>query len=134
MTTLKDIIEEKKKFFDSVEARFKTGINTVFESVPELQQIKWQQYTPSFNDGEPCEHHLGEVALFLEIHEDNNVDDGIDPETAEGLSEESRKLLQDFLSEFSELDDVLKKIFDTNKEITINRDGNVKIEDYDCEY
>lgn len=134
MTTLKGMIEEKNKFFKEIEEKFKTGVKEVFEAVPELQEIKWQQWTPSFNDGDPCENHVGEVGLFLEAHEDNNPDDGIDPDKEESLSPESKELLNNFMREFSALDDLLENIFGTNVQITIGRDGNVTIEDYDCEY
>lgn len=31
----------------------------VFKAYPELTVVKWHQYTPYFNDGEPCEFSVG---------------------------------------------------------------------------
>lgn len=45
-------IEEKLK--RSGEKLFKQAIRHVFKKFPDLQQFEWKQYTPGWNDGDPC--------------------------------------------------------------------------------
>lgn len=35
-------------------------------AVPGVRGLVWEQYTPYFNDGDPCEFSLGEVRVILE--------------------------------------------------------------------
>lgn len=41
----------------------KDGFKAIFEQYPFLGAIRWTQYTPYFNDGEPCTFGVGEVVL-----------------------------------------------------------------------
>lgn len=142
--TFGEIIREQKKFFDSVEGLFKSGVKSIFEEVPELEVLKWSQSTPSYNDGEPCEFSVSYLEFFLtgeySSESDEDDDDEVEGfcsysiERQEGLSEKSKALLTAFNKEFNELDDVLKNIFGDGKEITIKRDGTVMVEDYEGDY
>jgi len=49
MKTLRDEARMKVKNF------FIKGMNKIFEMYPEVKSVSWTQYTPYFNDGEPCE-------------------------------------------------------------------------------
>jgi len=135
MATLSDVIEEKKKFFDAFENRFKRGVQDLFDLVPELEGLNWQQWTPGFNDGEPCEHTMGELTyLFSDSEKDEDGDEYNASDVEDSLSEATKKILDDFSDEFQQLETELYKIFGTNQEITIKRDGKVTVEDYDCGY
>ena len=37
----------------------------IFTKYPEVVGFKWKQYTPTFNDGDPCEFYLGEPDYIL---------------------------------------------------------------------
>lgn len=47
---------------------FKESIKTIFESFfaanPEVYAFAWTQYTPYFNDGEPCEFGVNEIYAY----------------------------------------------------------------------
>lgn len=45
-------LEAKMKSFG--EEAFKEFFTTVFDKYPHLVAVRWQQYIPYFNDGEPC--------------------------------------------------------------------------------
>jgi len=64
--------EDKKTFFEFVK--------TFFEEHSEVTAIRWRQYTPSFNDGDPCEFTVGclyaAVEPLRELQEIGDYDDG----------------------------------------------------------
>ncbi|MFC9995775.1 hypothetical protein [Nocardia sp. NPDC127526] len=41
------------------------AIDAVF-AFPEVQKVKWHQYTPGWNDGEPCEFSADEPSFLIE--------------------------------------------------------------------
>lgn len=38
-----------------------TMFKTFFDTFPEIKTIHWQQYTPYFNDGDPCEFRISNI-------------------------------------------------------------------------
>jgi hypothetical protein len=49
MKVLKDSLTKK------IQENFHGMVKELFINYPELKSISWRQYTPYFNDGEPCE-------------------------------------------------------------------------------
>jgi hypothetical protein len=45
---------------------FLAEVDQAFATIPGLQRIMWTQYTPYFNDGEPCVFSVGEVYFELD--------------------------------------------------------------------
>jgi len=56
-TSFKQTIQEKLK------KEFKTIIAKLFEENSELKAIVWEQYTPYFNDGDPCIFQVNDFAF-----------------------------------------------------------------------
>ncbi len=57
---LENQIKEKEKELREIKRErgvklFAERIKELFEEVPELIRFEWEQYTPYFNDGSPCE-------------------------------------------------------------------------------
>jgi hypothetical protein len=54
-----DLFEEyeaaQKKAQEAMQERLCDVFKAVFEQYPEIKKFGWSQYTPYFNDGEPCE-------------------------------------------------------------------------------
>lgn len=60
-TTLNDLLVEfKTKIRAEGEDIVKNAFSTLFDKYPTLEAIRWEQYTPYFNDGDPCEFSVGE--------------------------------------------------------------------------
>lgn len=67
MTTLQQKFDEliekqralQKEFQTTAHALFKETTKEFFEQNPLVNAILWNQYTPYFNDGEPCEFRVG---------------------------------------------------------------------------
>jgi hypothetical protein len=57
---LQKLISEKGKDLHQKE------FDVFFEEYPEVEKIVWTQYTPYFNDGDPCVFRVGELAFTLE--------------------------------------------------------------------
>jgi len=57
---ISDQKELKRKFQDQAQGLFKEITKEFFEKNPGITGVVWTQYTPYFNDGEPCEFSVGE--------------------------------------------------------------------------
>lgn len=166
MSEQKEVIKEietlKKEFQENGKAVFSKYTQSLFAAVPELESITWDQYTPSFNDGDVCEFTIGEVGYNFstdinaeeedECHdceevcegceedEDDDYEDSDEERITEyevresNLSSKAKKAIKDFDDGFNAFSCVLEQVFDTNQTITIKRNGKATVEDYDCGY
>lgn len=77
-TPLEEIQAAKKAFDDAVALHGRNAVviavREVFEKVPEVQSIRWQQYTPYFNDGDACEFSVNDPSYKF---------DGVDEEAGD---------------------------------------------------
>lgn len=116
----------KKKMLDEAKAVVVEGAKELFAKYPNLEAVRWNQYTPAFNDGDPCYHHMGEVSFQFDggdFEDTYELEDGPTKDDCKALS-----------SALHGIDDALEMAFGTNQEITINRDSSVNVTDYDCGY
>lgn len=61
----------RKQFQKDAQERMKGAFKEVFDEYPDVDlKIVWTQYTPAFNDGEPCEFTMGEVSITNLPNED----------------------------------------------------------------
>lgn len=60
---LDNFIEAKKAFQAQAQESLKEAFKEVFDLHPEITAFVWTQYTPYFNDGEPCEFSVGDVNI-----------------------------------------------------------------------
>lgn len=64
-TTLKDLAKTRQEYFDKAKAAGKEAVleaaKDVFAAHPQVKRLSWTQYTPYFNDGEPCEFDVHDV-------------------------------------------------------------------------
>lgn len=143
MKTLQDLIEKQKalkaEFVTKATAGFKDALKEIFTEVPELLALKWNQYTPYFNDGEACEFRVGDMYFKLSTTpaDAGDYEDGFEsvwsmnykktaPHPATAALETFSKLIRG-----SEMEDILYSMFDDHKEIVCTRDGNVEVSDYE---
>lgn len=62
--------KEAQAFF---EKHFKEAVKEFFAQVPEVQAVCWEQYTPYFNDGDPCVFSLNEIFFVAEGFDKENL-------------------------------------------------------------
>lgn len=53
-TLMEEYTKAKRQFQQEAIKLLKQEFKSFFEDVPEVKVIKWSQYTPYFNDGDPC--------------------------------------------------------------------------------
>lgn len=85
-------IKIKETALNQFKPAIKEAIIQLRELVPELIKIEWTQYTPYFNDGEPCEFSVNEPYFYLsglvsEEEKREMDDEGLHPEEREDCIE-----------------------------------------------
>lgn len=69
MNKLKQLSENIQEIWGKMEREsrnaFNDALKEVFEELPWLEALRWEQYTPYFNDGDPCNFMVGEFTLIL---------------------------------------------------------------------
>jgi len=125
---------------------------------PLIAGVKWQQYTPSFNDGEPCEFSISGPFIKFDEKISGAGDSAADEEQENGgfldanydidddfFKQKSdifnfkeikalKKTVKDVCAVYSHLeamDDCLESMFGSGVEVIVTKDG-VETEDYDC--
>lgn len=66
---LKEIKEIKKELSAKVRQTFVDGLEEILKEHSKLRSVSWTQYTPYFNDGEPC--YFGVHKYDIQINEDS---------------------------------------------------------------
>lgn len=58
------IVQMKKELMEEGQKAFHASIKDFFEKHPKIHMFSWVQYTPYFNDGEPCEFGVHEAYML----------------------------------------------------------------------
>ncbi len=130
----KKIVEERQK---QTAALIGDSIKEFLASVPQIKQLKWQQYTPYFNDGDECVFRIGEIGVYLEGEDlDESIYDMgayISRDTQNrrpALTAEICELVRTFEGMLSHLQDELKFLFGNHVIVTATAEG-VTVEEYE---
>jgi len=136
LTALKEAYDTKlsEEGEDAVKELFKE----LFDKHPQLVSVTWQQYTPYFNDGDPCYFRVGEFETNFDTDEDDEEEDDeeevVEEEAAEEVVEESidYDAINESVNELESLlpEDVLEYVFGDHVTITATREG-FDITEYD---
>lgn len=113
------------------EAALKASFVEFFAAYPEVEAIKWQQYTPYFNDGEACYFGVCEPEIKLTTKSDEFIDLWDAQESiGSTLYADVQKLSG--IIQSSSMESVLKAVFGDHSEITVYPD-RITVETYDHE-
>ena len=142
MTKLEKVIQMKKEYKKTVKEVGREGIveflKTFFEANPDVQDIRWAQYTPYFNDGDACTFGLRGVD-FHPIEASNCVfkyeRDSSGFAEYYSLDDQKSALLcqnlKDLECQLEEVEDILEECFGDGVQVTVSRNGSVTINDYE---
>jgi hypothetical protein len=103
---------------------------------PTVKHIAWEQYTPTFNDGDPCEFTMGDLKFLVEKTSESEDEDGepIISEVEVDSYEFARGSVYRSLSEeFHSLKEFFYWLFGDNKRVIVTP-AEIITEDYDCQY
>lgn len=90
-----------------------------FDKNPGIYGIMWAQYTPYFNDGDPCVFSIGSIATFSSKEE---FEDDPDIYEHECYGKEPATSL-------NQIEDILKVIFGDHAQVKVTRE-NIEVEEY----
>jgi len=134
---VKALKEELKSQF---EGAVKEAADEIFEKYPKLENFSWTQYTPHFNDGEPCEFSIHNDCDYtyngVEINSSaTSYKGGLNKEGKEAGFESEKEandleeVLSDFVSKLEEMEETVRACLDEGR-VIVSREG-VEVEDYD---
>jgi hypothetical protein len=114
----------QKEFIKAAEVKFKEWAKDLFAKYPALEFISWTQYTPYFNDGDPCYFRSSHTYYSLNSDEAEEIND-------EGFTEEELENVQKEISEFLGIfsDDDMESLFGDHCRVTVNARG-VSVDEY----
>jgi hypothetical protein len=134
------LVELRKKMSSVAKSTMEAGAKELFAKYPELTSFGWKQYTPSFNDGDPCRFTCCARWPYInglnpdysyKCEDDEELDD--DEEKLAKVKtqnfDEILKAVTAHLSQFEEED--LETMYGDSVKIIVTREG-VETEYYDC--
>lgn len=160
ITRIADEIKARQEEIQDLSKKgFRDSIQQIFDEFEFLGAIKWTQWTPYFNDGDPCEFSVGTPTLYtikdaksiLKSEEDLEDDEDEDYDEDDNGSEFQSKLdafyswqkpgenadpryveaYESVHKLFSALDDsFFEKTFDNHVTVIIPREGDPIVEEY----
>lgn len=134
---------------EQVKPMLRSTFEELFGKYPDLVAYRWTQYTPHFNDGDACVFHFGAAYAKIEGKDDYaDCEDGftyVEEFPVEGcewaikhnepqhmfISKEMSSDLNDVESALQGMEDALEMVFGDHCQVTIGRDLEVEIEEYD---
>lgn len=145
------ITEEITKIKKDMQEKISNIINNIFSYLPgDISAISWYQYTPYFNDGDPCVNSIGEVYVISgditrehinkisenpyiieEMEEDDEDEAGLSKLTVLNYDDEVGNSIVKFIHS---IEDELENIYGTNTCIVLSREFGVTVEQFDCGY
>jgi hypothetical protein len=125
--------EYQKRVKEEGEAALKDHFKKFFAETPGLVAVRWRQYTPYFNDGDPCEFSIhgvyGKVGTTKE--DSGDYDDGFESDySLKKTHPAEAKALGELEALLSGMEDVLQAVLGDHSMITITPD-NVEIVEYE---
>ena len=104
---------------------------TVFDAHPEIAAFRWRQYTPYFNDGEPCRFGRYEVEAQLANSEDESFsEDWSYKDPRHAIVKPGLTKFEGVLTALGK--ELCEQIFGDPARVTVTRDG-IEIEEFDHE-
>ncbi len=126
-----------KDLGEKLQGLTKEGFKELFEARPDIEAVRWRQYTPYFNDGSPCTFSVNDTYVKFK----GNTDEEADEEAYDykdgfldswSVREDNSKtaafeVVDDLFSQFD--DDAMMAAFGDHVVVTATRDG-FDVEEY----
>lgn len=146
MPTLQDIANKQKEINIFIEEHGKQALSDslkeFLEKYTDVKCIKWKQYSPHFNDGEPCTFSVHDPELFFNKNDEEDEYEGsycswrlgyCKKENKKNSSKITDEMIKDFenLSKLiCENESVCESVFGDGYEITATKEG-IEANEYD---
>ena len=126
--TMKEALEKKIK--DEGQTALKESFSAFFAANPKIEAIRWRQFTPHFNDGEPCTFSVH--GFYYKVDganaDDGDYEDGFNDTYGNALHGH-KPAIKAFEKEV-QADDVYEAVFGDGVCVTATREG-FEVEEYE---
>ena len=125
------IEEAREKLADEIIQHFRP----FFEKYPQISEVYWNQYTPSYCDGDACEFSVRSIDTLPDYDNIHSTLDDEDLRNVDKLSnEEIVNYLESLHLQICELPSaILQTVLGDPVRVIVSKD-NLYIEDYEVEY
>ena len=135
--TLDTILNDTKEEFEIIRQKFFLIIQKLTISIikelnlleefkeDQINRIYWRQFTPTYNDGDPCTFRIANFSYICDSGEDGYLEDVENNVAYENI---------DKIIKFFKNNKNLFLLFGQNVEVFIHKNGEITIEDYEPEY
>lgn len=142
VNALNELTSARKKIEDEsrkqAQAILKPGLRQFLVDNPEVAALRWTQYTPHFNDGDPCEFGVYDLyAAKVGEKRDDNEDPEGDESGYQGsyhwkemFGKGTAKELEKLEEVFQKAETELEAAFGDHVEVIVDRKG-VHVNEYD---
>ena len=133
MALVEDYKKSKAEFSDKAQEAMRTAFKDFFDVNPNIEMIAWTQYTPFFNDGDPCVFGVADMYFSLVGEKIDLVgyldDSGMHSEYDDKVDE--AKTFKKFVQEIGTIpDEIFLDAFGDHVRVAATRKG-FDTEDYD---
>jgi len=134
--TLLETVNSAKEQYETAVSKaadvLKQSLSTIVSELDGVEAIRWEQYTPYFNDGDACEFWVNEPRIkFNNTPEDaGDYEDGFidDYDVKTGKEKEVFEAVYEI---FKSIDDnIFLSAFDDHVQVTVTADG-VEVDEYE---
>lgn len=136
--------EYKQKLGEIKEKDFLELFAPMFEKFPQIVAVGWHQYTPSFNDGDPCVFLMGEFYPIMATTQDEKgfTEDqahGLNADELEGSSNyKGLQLIEGLEEAFGATTrhitrDIAQRVFGDDQRVVISK-SKITSQEYYCGY
>lgn len=141
---LKEIENKKREMAKAIQADFSPLVSELLKESKVIEFIRWNQYTPYFNDGDECT--FSSNTDYLEVNGIDEYDDNqgaltvlrkrvyengkwIDNVNADPYEISILEGVKSFLSSIP--DEFYKDLFGDHMRVTVYKNGNIETEEYE---
>lgn len=132
--TVKAKQEEMLKMIRAAgEPEIKAALKEIFAAHPSIASIRWTQYTPYFNDGEPCVFSVNSAEFILNGEDEwHDTWGDWDATLKKSVKTPLHEAIGRFSNEIETLGSAMLHIFGDHKIITCTRE-EIAVDEYDHE-
>ena len=139
MTTMETLTEMKRAYEETLKKEGKRILGEAFKKffseLPIVTAIEWTQYTPYFNDGDPCVFSVGEFRYRFQDSkgDEGDYEDGFLSTWSTDLKSKGIQTeIQNFEKQFAGHDDLFLVLFGDHAKVTATSTG-FEIDEYSHE-
>jgi len=127
----RELRQLKQEMSEKFKLELKTAFKAVFAEYPNVTKLTWTQYTPYFNDGDPCVFSVNDLNVYdetcVEGKDENDYQEGVYVGWGEGA--ERYPLLHNVGNCLSQADDLLLEMFGDHCKVTVTPTG-IDVDEY----